>query len=264
MLAKLITLQKQLQNYVLEDQLGIETQIVSVNDQEDFVATRLAIYADGYRLRFLEVLENDYPVLSNICGEDIFEEMVDHYIDQYPSQHFSLNYFGQYFAQFLAQHSDYQQQKYWSELAQFEWLLGETRIAADAVVKTQADLAAIGPEQWSKLQVVFHPSIRSMTGYWNIADIWQAYSKQLPLPIFSQYSELQRWVCWRYQNQTHYIQYNAADALAFEQLQQGECFATVCEVLCEYLPLEQVPTFIAQFLINCFNQGMISRINTSI
>lgn len=64
---------------------------------------RLAIYQDGYRLRLLECLENEFPILHLHLGEKIFRLFALSYLEQCPSKSYSLYLLGQNFPNFLRQ-----------------------------------------------------------------------------------------------------------------------------------------------------------------
>jgi len=74
-----------------------------VQDSEHFpAASRLFVYQQGYRLRLLECMQAEFPVLNLYLGEELFALFVLGYLQQRPSTHYSLYELGAYFADFLA------------------------------------------------------------------------------------------------------------------------------------------------------------------
>src|SRR5690242_17143101 len=92
-------LQRDLQAHVLRGSNQIESQIDSTESVSS--STRLAIYADAYRLRLIEALESNYPVLAQLLGTDQFATIARYYIEAHPSQHYSIRWFGHRLAEFL-------------------------------------------------------------------------------------------------------------------------------------------------------------------
>ena len=64
---------------------------------------RMNIYAEGYVLRLLECLRADFPMLSVIMGEEVFNFFAQAYISTFPSLSPSLFDLGSGFADFLLQ-----------------------------------------------------------------------------------------------------------------------------------------------------------------
>src|SRR5512141_742854 len=92
-------------------------------DVRPSAAARLAIYANGYRLRLLEALSSDFPALHTLVGDELVEQIGRSYIDVHPSTHFSIRYFGQHLSAFLARTVPYADTPALSEMAALEWSL---------------------------------------------------------------------------------------------------------------------------------------------
>ncbi|MFP8965942.1 putative DNA-binding domain-containing protein [Pokkaliibacter sp. CJK22405] len=74
-----------------------------IESTEQFDASaRLGIYQDGYRLRLLECLKAEFPVLHRHFGERIFRLFALGFLARFPSRHYSLHELGEGFAQYLA------------------------------------------------------------------------------------------------------------------------------------------------------------------
>ena len=117
-------------------------------DARPSAAARLAIYANGYRLRLLEALDTDFSALHTLAGDELFEQIGRAYIDAHPSEHFSIRYFGQHLSAFLAQTAPYTETPVLAEMAALEWALTLAFDAADDPVLTEASLAMLPAESW--------------------------------------------------------------------------------------------------------------------
>ena len=62
---------------------------------------RLAVYADGYRERLLQVVAADYPATARLVGDSAFAALAASYVHTTPSRHWDLNLYAVSFAAFL-------------------------------------------------------------------------------------------------------------------------------------------------------------------
>lgn len=68
---------------------------------------RLKIYANAYLSRLMEALQDNFPALHTLSGDEGFYALAKQYIHQYPSTSFSLRYFGDHLSDLLKQHMPY-------------------------------------------------------------------------------------------------------------------------------------------------------------
>jgi hypothetical protein len=185
-------LQNDFQNYLLDKPSSIQTAIV---DRQPVPALmRLAIYRDGYFLRLLEALEQDYEVLRALIGIEEFDQLGRDYIHAHPSSFRSIRWYGNEFALFLKQKTN---QPSLIEMAQFEWLLAEAFDAADSAIVTEKDITAIPFEQWPHMQFILHPSLRQLELYTNTVSLWKSY-KETDVILSPNYSKTPvPWIIWR-------------------------------------------------------------------
>lgn len=90
---------------------------------------RLAIYARGYRLRLLECLRAEFPVLHSMLGARLFDSFALEYLATSPPSSYTLNDLGAGFPRYLAaqrpdaggaaQHEDWVD--FMIDLARLEW-----------------------------------------------------------------------------------------------------------------------------------------------
>jgi hypothetical protein len=64
---------------------------------------RLAIYGYAYYARLLECLREEFPVLKQALGEEIFDAFAVEYLGLYPSRSYTLFHLGTNFPRFLAE-----------------------------------------------------------------------------------------------------------------------------------------------------------------
>lgn len=110
----------------------------------------LPIYARAYRLRVIESLREDFPILSDLLGKE-FNKMAFRYLAKYPPHCANLLELGKDLSSFLAE--DNQELSYLSEVAQFEWaiLMAENLQESEVQLEHMTDSCQISLSQTTKV-----------------------------------------------------------------------------------------------------------------
>lgn len=236
-------LQRDLQRHVLHGHRNIETEIVDAAGVARDV--RLAVYSDAYRLRLIEALEANYPVLAQLLGADQFTLLSRRYLDSYPSQHFSIRWFGHRLAEFAA--VAYGDSPWLVELARWEWATAHAFDAADATPMTADDLAGTTADQWPTLKFRPQPSLQRLQLTTNIVAIVKASVAEQALPVPEQ-SHATEWCLWRHDLAVRYRSLDSIEAAAIDAVINGATFGELCERLAAQLPTDDVPLRAASYL----------------
>src|SRR5881394_1047176 len=93
-------LQRAFQDYVLASSDAFQSAVRDTRKADRL--TLLDVYRDGYSLRLIEVLTNDYPGLMAMAGPADFDHLARAYIAAHPSRHPSVRWFGKDVADFIA------------------------------------------------------------------------------------------------------------------------------------------------------------------
>lgn len=224
-------------------------------------ADRLAIYARGYRLRLIEVLENDYPGLLGLMGDEDFTALCLAYIDHYPSQHFSVRWFGQHMPRFLVETSTYAEQPHLAEMATFEWALGLAFDAADTPILNMADLATLPAEQWPELRLSVHSSVQRLEFYFNIPSIWQAIKAEQESAALEKNGTPVAWLVWRHELKTFFRSLAVDEVWVIDAIIGGECFAEICAGLCQWHTEAEAPQRAVSLLQIWIAEGLLQEIS---
>jgi len=184
------------------------------------VATRLNVYADAYRLRLIEALQSNYPMLHQVLGDDVFEQLASGYIAFHPSRFRSIRWFGDQLAVFLAESPDWSQHGWLQQFAQWEWAIAAAFDAADAQLLEPAMLGSVAPEDWPSLQFEAHPSIHRMNLQWNVPAMFKALLGE-EMPPEPAATAPAAWLIWRQALTTQYRLLPPAEAAALEVLIAG-------------------------------------------
>jgi hypothetical protein len=258
-MSRLPRVQGDFQKYLLDgDSSAIELHIVGTARVP--VATRLAIYGDGYRSRLIEALAANFPVLSELLGEVDFAALGTDYVRSFPSPYYSIRHYGNALADFLATDAQYASAPVLAELARWEWAMSEVFDAADAAAIGTDALARVAPDEWADLRFDWHPSVRRLGLLWNAPQIWKAVSDQAEPPEVTLNPQPVEWLLWRQDLRTYFRSLSAAEAAALEAGRDGQCFGELCARLSAEVGEEQAPVKAAGFLRDWVESGLVTAV----
>ena len=289
-MSALTDLQSDFQSFLLD---GSERMLDRVTGTPKVSAeTRLAIYYDAYRLRLLEALTSNYPILRAWIGDEEFEMAGIAYIAAHPSRHFSIRYFGHRLPEYLATTEPWNDRPYLAEIASLEWALSETFDAENGAVMGIEDMARIPVQDWPMMRLQLHPAVRRLNLRWNVPIIWKAVNQTLdteksadscrgetsatpsaekehhgktavadvPAPQAGEYP--QSWLIWRQDLKTYFRSLSVDEAWALDAACTGESFATICEGLCEWIDAQNVAMHAAGLLKSWISDGLITELHS--
>jgi len=252
-------LQQDLQSYLLGKDSTIAQAIVDAPPLPTL--ERLGIYRNAYQVRLIEALDDTYPVLHAVLGDEVFVAMGRAFVAVHPSVHRSIRWYGAELAEFLSENPPYAEQPILAELALLEWTLAEVFDSADADPKPRAVLSAIDPSAWSELRFEFHPSLRRLHLQWNTAAVWQAMSNQAAPPDPQCAEHAVPWLLWRQDLQNYFRSMPADEAAALDAALRGANFGEICAALAEWLTEDEIPLRAAGLLGIWADSGIIVGIN---
>ena len=249
-------LEQQFQECVLARRDDIQAAVVGTARAN--AAERVGVYVEGYRLRLLETLENNFPGLRALLGDDAFDELGRAYIDAHPSTHPSVRWFGQELASLLRSMAIHGQRPELAEMAEFELCQADAFDAADAPLITIEDLARLPPPAWAALRFALHPSVRLLALRWNVPPVWQATDQERDPPALVCAGEPVTWLIWRQELNTHWRSLADDEAWALAAVRAGSNFAELCEGLCQWHEESAVAPQAASLLKRWVSDGVIS------
>jgi hypothetical protein len=249
-------LQQDLQRHLLGEGFAIVDDIIDAPPLP--AAERLGIYRHAYQARLADALDDTYPVLHKLLGDEMFGSLAEAFIARHPSAHRSIRWYGAELAQFLAENAPYQEQPVLSEVALLEWTLAEVFDSADGPVIERSALAEIPPDAWGELQFEFHASLRRLDLLWNAVPVWQAMSRDEAPPEPESGNAAVTWVIWRRDLKNYFRSLERAEAGALDAALAGYCFADICQALTEWLPDNAIPPAAANYLAVWADSGIIA------
>ena len=245
-LNQLKALQTQMLSWLQEGNTDIR-QAVTGTDRVS-ADIRLDIYANAYRFRLVEALQETFPALHTLMGDEDFFALGHNYLNHNPSQHFSLRYFGHQLNRFLSEQSTYKEQPVLAEMAQFEWLLREAFDAADIETLSLENLQDISPEHWPEVKFSLHPSLQRIDLNHNVPQLWQAIEQQQPAIEIIQNEYPLAWCIWRKELRTFYRSMDVDEAWAMDAVRSGDSFSEICAGICEWVDEQNAAARVAGFI----------------
>ena len=247
-------------NMMADDQAIVEHVVGSKKASSEL---RIAIYGNAYRERLIETLVNDFEMLEKLLGEDNFRLMATAYIEKHPSTYYSLRWFGKTFPDFLGYSPDKGHHDWEAEVAYLEWQFINAFDSANIEAVTETDAAAIPPESWPTLSMVFHPSVKLLNLWWNSLDLWQAVKKDTQPPNPERLNQQSHCLMWRKNLMTQYRSVQADEAVALSAAIEGANFSEICSALAtEIEDPELIPMNAAALLKGWLAAGMLTQLNT--
>lgn len=134
---------------------------------------RLAVHADGYVARLVEVLASDYPAVRARLTERTFEGLAQRYLAVHPSRHPNLNQLGSRFPAWLRRQARIAPSVV--QLARLELALTRAFDAAEFSGLPADALAALSPTRWAKARLVVNPSVQVLRVSAAVADAFTAW-----------------------------------------------------------------------------------------
>ncbi|PQV54596.1 DNA-binding domain-containing protein [Paraburkholderia sp. BL21I4N1] len=136
---------------------------------------RIDLYRNNVRSHRRDALASAYPVLLALVGETYFNALSKAYAHDHPSRSGDLNRFGAALPEFIERYETDPQYRYFADLTRLEWSLHVAHYAADATTLTQAEWAAIRPDDLLDARLAIHPACALIASRHAIADIWKAH-----------------------------------------------------------------------------------------
>jgi hypothetical protein len=223
-------------------------------------AARLAIYADVYRARLVDVLRDDFARVLALAGDDTFTALATRYIARHPSTRPSVRWLGARFADFLAADADVP--PFLADLARLEWARGEVFDAPDAEPLRLDDLRSVVPEEWPRLRFRPIPACRVIACGWPVHQLWAAAGSDAPAawPAAPAPTVIR---VWREGWSVSHAAMPEREQTAFRLLQRGGPFAEICAALGDTVDSETAAREVGGLLLRWIEDGILAQLSDS-
>lgn len=257
-MSALLGLESDFQKCMLKNDLDMQGQVVSTPQAS--AAERVKVYVEAYRLRLLEVLQDNYTGLHGLLGDEEFDRLGRAYIHTHPSTHPSVRWFSRHLEDFLRGTEPYTEHPYLAEMAAFEWAQGLVFDATDEPSARLETLATVPPEAWAGLHFSLHAAVRRLSLEWNVPQVWQTLEAG-ETPELLKSDTPSSWLLWRAELLTHWRSLNADETWALTAVAEGRNFGELCEGLCQWHDASEVAMQAASFLKRWIMDGLITGVH---
>lgn len=165
---------------LLELQHAMRASLVDRNDgpaaamlADNVPAERLNIYRNTFVSGVTKALRLSYPAVHRLVGDDFFAGAAGVFIAQHPPQAAYLDQYGADFPQFLSGFEPAASLEYLADVAHLEWAVNRAIHALDVEPLDLTRLAALAPEDQSRVSFVPHPSIGLLRTNYPVDVIWR-------------------------------------------------------------------------------------------
>jgi hypothetical protein len=235
--------------------------------------TMMGVYVNAYRLRLAEFLDEDYPALRVMLGDDDFEALVEAYIDANPSRLRNARWYTTRLPEFMQESENWNANALAIGLALFERALTDAYDAADAPAQSIETLAEFSPQDWPRLGFTFHPSLRLIEVAAGVLDAYvaatadehedeeaarSAEEDEGPLEDRpSRASENETIAIWRADLDPAYRQLDPDEYLALNEAVAGQSFGDICQLVAFQNEGQSATERLARFLVTWFSEGLV-------
>jgi len=240
--------------------LGHDDILAHLSDGGPF----MSVYEDGYTLRLLQILAEDFTAVHSLLGDAEFEKAMRGYLNDNPSRHRSVRWLGQGVSRWLADTSPWRNHKVLTDLAAFEWALGLSFDGPDADVLEVSALSEIAPTDWPDLVFAAHPSLHLVDLEWNVVPFQQAIKHERdPEQAPTVLAQPVTWATWRHPKDlsVYHRKLEDNERKVLAAVFDGAPFSAMCQMLAQYnadnAPEEQAAGMLAGWV----NSGWLSKVS---
>ena len=228
-------------------------------------AAMMGVYVNAYRLRLAEFLDEDYPALRVLLGDDDFEALVEAYIDANPSRLRNARWYTARLPEFMQESENWSANALAIGLALFERALTDAYDAADAPALSIETLAEFSPQDWPRLGFTFHPSLRLIEVAAGVLGAYAAATadeqdeedegalEDRPPDA----SESETIAIWRADLDPAYRQLDPDEYLALNEALAGQSFGDICQLVAFQNEAQSATERLARFLVTWFSEGLV-------
>lgn len=151
------------------------------------IGGRFGAYRSNYFSRLISTLEAQFPVTSQLVGQDFFSALVQEYATRFPPSSPFLSQYGKDFSNFLMDFEPVQQVPYLPDVARLEW--------ARAIAQT---VIGLPPRPLSSEEDILHAlnlpvslalGASLVHSAYPIGTIWARHQEDAPEPVTNWHSE---------------------------------------------------------------------------
>ena len=135
---------------------------------------RFSVYRNNVIVSLSEALEQTFPAIRNLLGEDYFKALARAFVVRHPPTSPVLLWYGAEFAGFIEAFPPLEAYPYLADVARVEWAWLQSYHAADAALMDPAALGSVDPEALGTVRFETHPATDLVVSRWPVWDLMRA------------------------------------------------------------------------------------------
>lgn len=135
---------------------------------------RFNVYRNNVIASLSEALEQSFPAVVNLLGEDYFKALARAFVAEHPPSSPVLMWYGADLGDFIEGFPPLQAYPYLADVARIEWAWLQAYHSADAVPLDPAEIGAIAPEEVGNIRFEKHPASGVFRSQWPVWDLARA------------------------------------------------------------------------------------------
>lgn len=151
-----------------------ETPRGVIGPDGDPAPKRFSVYRNNVIVSLSEALEQTFPAILNLLGEDYFKALARAFVVRHPPKSPVLIWYGADFADFIKEFPPLEAYPYLADVARVEWAWVTAYHAADADALDPAVFGAVDPESLASVRFEKHPAANVIVSRWPVWDLLRA------------------------------------------------------------------------------------------
>lgn len=249
-------LQESFQRGILTGDDGILAEIKDSAKEQRTVL--FGVYRYAYVARLAEILADDYEQVHAYLGDAGFATLAKAYIAANPSDQRNARWFGRHLPTFLRTTTTYAKHPELAELAALEKALADAFDGPDAESLKLDTLAGFAPEDWPRLVLEPHPTVRRLSFTSNAAEIWSALKDETAPPKAVRLPEPQAIIVWRQDLMARFRPIGAEEAMMWNEAAKGVRFGVLCEMVATFAGEDEAGLRAASYLKSWVDMEMLT------
>ncbi len=144
---------------------------------------RFSVYRNNVAGSLTEALEQGFPVIAKLLGEEFFKAMAGVFLRAHPPRSRVMMMYGTDMPAFLAEFPPLAHLPYLADVARLEQALREAYHAADVAPMSPEVLGAVSPDRLLAAKLRLAPALRLIVSPYPVLSIWRANTdKAAPKP----------------------------------------------------------------------------------
>jgi hypothetical protein len=224
--------QTALQRFILAQDDAIRS--IVTGDERLSAGQRLGIYAYAYESRLIESLQQTYPALAQVMGDERFVDTARAFVHQHPSRVASIRYFGRGLAEFLDVRATEPAGAMLADLARWEWTLSAAFDGPDASALPDTALGGVPADRWPGVCLRMPGSLQRVSLQTNAVEWWRFAIQDAAQPAAPVMTARTEWVVWRTGLATSFRSLPIDEARMLDAALRGAPFGDLCAGLVEF------------------------------